>query len=84
MEDVDAEKGIPNFWLQAFGNHPAIADIICEQDISALGYLEDVKTTYNEDYTTFILSFEFKENPYFTNKVHLISSYFVLFCNSSV
>ncbi len=61
--------GIPNFWLQALGNHPAIADIICDQDIEALSYLEDIRCNYSEDYKTFTLLFEFKENPFFTNKV---------------
>lgn len=73
VEDVDAEKGIPNFWLQAFGNHPIIADIICEHDIPALGFLTNVSVAYNEDYTTFTLSFDFKENPFFTNKVHFLT-----------
>ena len=72
VEDVDGDKGIPNFWLQAFGNHPVIADIITEQDIPPLSFLQDVRVSYNDDYTTFTLSFEFKENPYFTNQVLLL------------
>ena len=69
--DVDAEKekGVPNFWLQVFGNHPVTAEIINEHDIPALSSLEDVRCDYNEDYTTFTLTFDFKENEFFNNKV---------------
>ena len=69
--DVDAEKekGVPNFWIQVFGNHPVVAEIIAEQDIPALSFLQDIRCDYNDSYTTFTLSFEFKENPFFTNTV---------------
>ncbi len=66
----DAEiKGIPGFWLQTLGNHPVTGDLISEADAPALGALEDITISYEDDYTAFVLSFHFKENPYFSNSV---------------
>jgi hypothetical protein len=50
-------------------NHPAIGDIITEEDIPALEALADIKCEYNEDYTSFTLLFYFNENPFFSNQV---------------
>lgn len=72
--DADDIKGVPNFWLQAIGNHPMIADLITEEDIPALAGLEDIKCDYNESYTSFTLSFFFKENEFFTNTVRICKS----------
>jgi len=62
-------KGIPGFWFQALGNHPVTGDFMTEEDAPALGALDDIKIEYDETYTSFVLTFEFKENAFFTNTV---------------
>lgn len=65
-EDI---KGVPSFWLQALANHPVTADILQQEDTTALESLEDIKIVYDETYNTFTLFFEFKENEFFSNRV---------------
>lgn len=70
-EDAEDEKmkGIPGFWAQALLNHPSIQDIVSMDDMPAMEALTDIQCTYNEDYTSFTLTFHFDENEYFTNAV---------------
>ena len=65
-------KGVPQFWLQALGNHPLIADLMQEEDVAALEFLRDISVVYNETYTNFSLQFKFAENPFFSNEVRLL------------
>ncbi|KAJ0394230.1 hypothetical protein P43SY_003569 [Pythium insidiosum] len=67
-EDADV-KGIPGFWLRAFMNHSALADMVQERDVPAFEYLIDVRSASHEEDNGFKLEFEFSENPFFTNKV---------------
>lgn len=62
-------KGIPGFWLQCLGNHPVTSDFIQEDDAPLLSAIEDIKVEYDEEYTTFTITFEFAENEYITNRV---------------
>uniref|UniRef100_K3WY75 Nucleosome assembly protein n=1 Tax=Globisporangium ultimum (strain ATCC 200006 / CBS 805.95 / DAOM BR144) TaxID=431595 RepID=K3WY75_GLOUD len=64
-EDV---KGVPGFWLRAFMNHSALADLIHERDLPAFEYLVDVRSASHEEDNGFKLEFDFAENPFFTNK----------------
>ncbi|KAI9921168.1 hypothetical protein PsorP6_001256 [Peronosclerospora sorghi] len=64
-EDV---KGIPGFWLRAFMNHSVLADLIQERDLPAFEFLVDVHSVSHEEDNGFKLSFEFAENPFFSNK----------------
>ncbi|XP_059670322.1 NAP1-related protein 2-like [Cornus florida] len=59
-------KSIPDFWLTAFLSHPALGDLLSEEDQKIFKYLnsldvedfKDVKSGYS-------ISFNFKPNPYF-------------------
>jgi len=67
-------KGIPNFWLNAFQHHGDFAESITKQDEKALKYLLDVRwkslpEEKGRSEASFVLEFEFSENPYFTDKV---------------
>ncbi|TID29402.1 hypothetical protein CANINC_001976 [Pichia inconspicua] len=67
-EEKDEDtKGIPFFWLTAMQNLPPIADMISDRDVEVLKHLIDVKLEYMEK-PGFKLIFEFKENPFFSNK----------------
>ncbi|KAG3113588.1 hypothetical protein PI124_g7029 [Phytophthora idaei] len=64
-EDV---KGVPGFWLRAFMNHSVLAELIQERDLPAFEHLTDVHSVSHEEDNGFKLTFEFAENPFFTNK----------------
>ncbi len=74
-------KGVPGFWLQALKNYAYLQELaenwcsIQERDEGALAYLVDVRCSRDDD-KCHVLEFEFRENPYFTNKV-LTKSYFM-------
>ena len=69
-EEVDDDmKGIPGYWAQALLSHPSIREIVTEEDVPALEALSDVQCEYNEDYTSFKLTFYFEENEFFENQV---------------
>lgn len=67
-------KGVPGFWLQALQNFGQLQEVasgwcsIQDRDQPALAYLTDVRVT-RDDAKAFVVEFEFRENPYFTNKV---------------
>ena len=67
--DDTEDKGIEGFWLQAFGNLPEISEFIQEEDVPLLLKLEDITCTYNDEYTSFTITFFFKENDYMTQTV---------------
>ncbi|RLN96391.1 hypothetical protein BBJ28_00003194 [Nothophytophthora sp. Chile5] len=68
--DADEEdvKGVPGFWLRALMNHSVLADLIHERDLAAFEFLADVHSASHEEDNGFKLTFEFSENPFFTNK----------------
>lgn len=74
-EDL-AVKGIPEFWLTALKNLPPFMEEITEADEDVLKHLVDIQTAFMEE-PGFELSFHFKENDYFTNKV-LTKRYFLM------
>eukprot|EP01061_Rhynchopus_euleeides_P046159 TRINITY_DN8653_c0_g1_i1.p1 TRINITY_DN8653_c0_g1~~TRINITY_DN8653_c0_g1_i1.p1 ORF type:complete len:327 (+),score=182.29 TRINITY_DN8653_c0_g1_i1:45-1025(+) len=65
----DAEKGIPKFWLTAMRNEPELAQLIEDQDEDILEYLIDVSSKRLEEPHGFELTFQFSENPHFTETV---------------
>jgi len=74
-EDV---TGIPVFWLTALKNCASVARIITTEDEEGLKYLHDIQSTALEgDKQGFVLSFHFKENPFFTNNV-LTKTYYLV------
>jgi nucleosome assembly protein 1-like 1 len=58
------QKGIPGFWLQALGQHQELQNWITEEDIPLLQCIKDIKVTYNDDYTSFTITFFFSQNDY--------------------
>lgn len=69
-------KGLPEFWLTALKNHPAVSEMITEDDIPALAFLEDVKIGHINGSPGFRLEFVFGENPFFKNK-SLVKEYYL-------
>ncbi|ODV89219.1 hypothetical protein CANCADRAFT_3850 [Tortispora caseinolytica NRRL Y-17796] len=61
-------KGIPEFWLTAMKNLPALAEIITDRDEEALKFLTDIRLSYL-DRPGFKLEFFFDENEFFSNEV---------------
>jgi len=77
-------KGVPDFWMEAFKHHDDFAEMITTKDEAVLKHLIDVRWKSlsgegSEKYSpaSFILEFEFSENPYFTNKVITKTYYLV-------
>ncbi|KAK9390208.1 hypothetical protein V1515DRAFT_589547 [Lipomyces mesembrius] len=67
-------KGVPEFWLTAIKNVPALAETITDKDDEALKYLSDIRVEFIEQ-PGFKLMFEFAENEFFSNKV-IAKTYF--------
>ncbi len=61
--------GIPGFWLTCLTSHPSISELITEEDVPALEHLTDITCAYDDNFTSFSLTFHFKENEFFTNTV---------------
>ncbi|KAL8138567.1 hypothetical protein V2J09_004568 [Rumex salicifolius] len=66
---MDAEKGVPSFWMNAMKTHEVLAEEITERDEGALQYLKDIKWCRVENPKGFKLEFFFNENPYFKNSL---------------
>lgn len=61
---------IPNFWVTAFVNHPQISAILDEDEEECLQFMTRVEVEEFEDIKSgYKISFNFKDNPYFSNKV---------------
>ena len=67
-EEEEEVKGVPGFWLRAFMNHSALADLIQERDLPAFEFLKDVRSVSHESDNGFKLTFDFVDNPFFSNK----------------
>ncbi|KAK9325059.1 hypothetical protein V1517DRAFT_315282 [Lipomyces orientalis] len=67
-------KGIPEFWLTAMKNVPALAETITDKDEEALKYLADIRVEFIEQ-PGFKLLFEFAENEFFSNSL-ITKTYF--------
>lgn len=73
-EAISDIKGIPDFWLTAFKNAPAVSDMIEEHDEPILKHLTDVKCVTLNEPMGFYLEFHFEPNDHFPNAV-LTKSY---------
>ena len=63
---------IPEFWLTALRNHPALSEMITDRDADALKSLVDITISYlppKEKQPGFKILFHFAPNDYFTNSV---------------
>jgi len=67
-------KGIPQFWLQVLQNNSYVGSQITEEDEEALTFLKDIRFSELEGAEGFTLTFQFAENPYFSNTT-LVKTY---------
>ncbi|KAK4394473.1 NAP1-related protein 2 [Sesamum angolense] len=62
----DVIKSIPDFWLTAFMSHPALSELLTEEDQKIFKYLSDLEVEDFEDVKSgYSISFKFNPNPYF-------------------
>ncbi|MCL7034049.1 hypothetical protein MKW94_009731, partial [Papaver nudicaule] len=61
-------KSIPDFWLTAFLSHPALGDLLNEDDQKIFKYLKSMDVEDCKDVKSgYSITFNFNENPYFEN-----------------
>ncbi|KAL8529597.1 hypothetical protein ACS0TY_006868 [Phlomoides rotata] len=61
-------KSIPDFWLTAFMSHPALSELLTEEDQKIFKYLSNLEVEENKDVKSgYSITFHFKPNPYFEN-----------------
>lgn len=68
----DETSAIPEFWLTALRNHPALSEMITDRDADALKALVDVTISYlpsQDKQPGFKILFHFAENDFFKNSV---------------
>ncbi|GLJ51735.1 hypothetical protein SUGI_1099450 [Cryptomeria japonica] len=57
---------IPDFWLTAFLSHPALGDLLTEEDQKVFKYLQSLDVEDFKDVKSgYSISFTFRPNPYF-------------------
>ncbi|XP_052175739.1 NAP1-related protein 2 isoform X2 [Diospyros lotus] len=62
----DIIKGIPDFWLTAFLSHPALGDLLTEDDQKIFKYLTSLEVEDFKDVKSgYSITFNFNPNPYF-------------------
>ncbi|KAF3444783.1 hypothetical protein FNV43_RR14476 [Rhamnella rubrinervis] len=62
----DIIKSIPDFWLTAFLSHPALCDLLTEEDQKIFKYLDSLDVEDFKDVKLgYSITFNFNENPYF-------------------
>ncbi|KAL7139232.1 hypothetical protein ABFS83_09G037000 [Erythranthe nasuta] len=62
----DTIKSIPDFWLTAFMSHPALSELLTEEDQKIFKYLNNLEVEDFKDVKSgYSISFIFKSNPYF-------------------
>ncbi|KAK3103633.1 hypothetical protein FSP39_020645 [Pinctada imbricata] len=63
-------KGIKNFWVTAFSNHPQLYNVLTDEDEECLQYLSEVEVEEFEDIKSgYRINFNFTDNPYFSDSV---------------
>ncbi|KAK1289765.1 hypothetical protein QJS10_CPB18g01357 [Acorus calamus] len=59
-------KSIPDFWLTAFMSHPALGDLLNEEDQKIFKHLDSLEVEDFKDVKSgYSITFNFKPNPYF-------------------
>lgn len=59
-------KCIPDFWLTAFQSHPALGELLIEEDQKVFKYLDSIEVEDFKDVKLgYSITFNFKSNPYF-------------------
>nr|GMC62165.1 NAP1-related protein 2-like [Ipomoea batatas] len=68
-------KSIPDFWLTAFLSHPALGDLLSEEDQKIFKYFDSLNVEDFKDVTSgYSITFNFKPNPYFED-AKLVKTY---------
>lgn len=68
-EEIANLTGVPEFWSCAMANIETISELLTERDNDCLLNLEDIQCEDFDDGKGFILTFHFKDNDFFTNRV---------------
>ncbi|KAJ0229464.1 NAP1-related protein 1 [Hirschfeldia incana] len=60
-------KSIPDFWITAFLNHPALGELLTEEDQKIFKYLSSLDVEEGRDLRTagYSITFDFNPNPFF-------------------
>lgn len=62
----DIIKCIPDFWLTAFMSHPALSELLTEEDQKMFKYLNNLEVEDFKDVRSgYSITFKFNANPYF-------------------
>lgn len=62
----DVIKSIPDFWLTAFMSHPALSELLTDEDQKIFKYLSNLDVEDCKDVKSgYSITFHFKPNPYF-------------------
>ncbi|KAL7192142.1 hypothetical protein ACSBR2_024063 [Camellia fascicularis] len=62
----DIIKSIPDFWLTAFLSHPALGELLTDEDQKIFKYLSSLEVEDFKDVKSgYIITFNFSPNPYF-------------------
>ncbi|KAG6412273.1 hypothetical protein SASPL_124947 [Salvia splendens] len=62
----DVIKSIPDFWLTAFMSHPALTELLTEEDQKIFKYLDNLEVEDFKDVKSgYSITFMFKPNPHF-------------------
>ncbi|KAG2257123.1 hypothetical protein Bca52824_076417 [Brassica carinata] len=62
----DIIKAIPDFWLTAFLSHPALGELLTEEDQKIFKYLSSLEVEDAKDVKSgYSITFNFNPNPYF-------------------
>ncbi|CAL0307206.1 unnamed protein product [Lupinus luteus] len=68
-------KSVPDFWLTAFLNHPALGELLNDEDHEIFKYLDSLEVEDNKDVKSgYTITLNFKPNPYFED-AKLIKTY---------
>ncbi|CDP12325.1 unnamed protein product [Coffea canephora] len=62
-------KSIPDFWLTAFMSHPALGELLTEEDQKIFKHLSSIEVEDSKDVKSgYSITFNFSPNPYFEDK----------------
>ncbi|KNA20411.1 hypothetical protein SOVF_052350 isoform A [Spinacia oleracea] len=62
----DIIKSIPDFWLTAFLSHPALSELVSEEDHKVFKHLTSIDVEDSKDVKSgYSITFNFSPNPYF-------------------
>ncbi|KAL3528369.1 hypothetical protein ACH5RR_007691 [Cinchona calisaya] len=63
---TDIVKSIPDFWLTAFMSHPALGELLTEEDQKIFKHLSSIEVEDSKDVKSgYSIAFNFNPNPYF-------------------